>query len=194
MRSEARRTIGRPILAGIACLLALLMVGASCPGPSPAPVGLVDQQHLAGPSGPGTNCGKEPGHLVQSVTPGACQWETVRLLINRGNATGDVTLHIRAEAPDGPVLATATASLPSTEPKEMFWATFTFAPPVRVTPGEQVFLDLEVRDFIGVKHTLSDPYPGGTQWAKCAHHRHFQLSDRADQAFSTHIPAPCTCR
>jgi hypothetical protein len=133
---------------------------------------------------------------VQSVTPGAYCWQTVRLHINRGNATGDVTLVLRSDAPDGPEVAKATTGLPATAPKELFWAEFTFAPPVCVTPGKPVFLDLETRDNIGVAHTLTDPYPGGTQWVKCSFDTQFRKSDRADMGFSTRIPDPfaaCCC-
>lgn len=108
-----------------------------------------------------------PGGLVQSITPGVDEWVgfTVGLLYGSDAEGRAVTMHVRSDSVTGPILGSATTSLPT--PGILGNAVdFEFPAPVPVPNGGTVFLELPNYEIYWMSNE-SNSYAAGEPWNAC---------------------------
>jgi hypothetical protein len=126
-------------------------------------LGPIDQQQTEPGFGEvGLQCFGPGGAVIQEVTPGADAWEVVSVFLMSSHAQS-VTMEIRSEAPDGPVIGTASGEIHGAD-----WVHFTFEPAVSLTPGTAVFIRIGVEDRVAWSFNRSDPYAGGSAYSACS--------------------------
>ena len=125
------------------------------------------------------------GAVIQEVTPGADAWEVVSVLLftNTGSPQPEsVTMEIRSETPDGPVIGTAAGAALQVGD----WVPFTFEPAVSLKPGIPVFIRIGVDDRVAWRFSSSDPYAGGSAYSHCS--SEFSVIPEYDFVFVTYRP------
>lgn len=149
-------------------------------------VGAIDQQQVE--SEGASSCPIDiAGRIAQGVTPAVNAWAQVSLLLAASIDTDGsrfaetITLDVREGSPAGPLLASSTVAIPVSRG----WADFHFDPPVAVTPGSLVYLDLDIRWFAYWSWMEGDPYAGGSPTVNCLFE--IELPDR-DYTFITYAP------
>jgi hypothetical protein len=161
--AERRRTgrIGAAAILMASLLLAAAPVAASHAGP-------IDQEQTDWELGGSCFNGIEPARLAQGVNPSADAWAQVdlSLRVSPAGPGSVVTLNVRDDGIDGPIIGSSSTVLPSGFAFQ--WISFHFDPSVPLTPGTPVFLELRLQALTGSwGFSEADPYAGGSAWANC---------------------------
>lgn len=153
--------------------------------------GLIDQQQTTFEVRYSCGIGTVPGNVAQVVTPSATAWAQVELLlaVSASGPGSSLTLNVRNDAIDGPIIGSASVVLPDPPGGGLHWIPFHFEPAVPLTPGIAVFLEVHLESQIATwAGSGLDPYAGGSSWSNCLAEFLVEVPSR-DFAFVTYAPA-----